>query len=65
MFYVFFNRTRHPHQIFYVFLCIDSYVFLCILMYSFVLCILLPGRAIRTSFFMDYYVLILMYSYVF
>ena len=34
-------------------------------MYSYVLCILLPGRAIRTRFFMYSYVLILMYSYVF
>ena len=35
-----FTRTRHPHQICYVFLCINSYVFLRILMYSYVLCIL-------------------------
>ena len=48
MFYVFFNRTRHPHQIFYVLLCGNSYVFLCILTYYYVSCILLPGRAIRT-----------------
>ena len=40
--------------------------FLRILMYSFVLlCILLPGCALRTRFVMYCYVFILMYSYVF
>ena len=62
---IFFTRTRHPHQIFYVFLCINSYVFLHILLYSYVVCILLPGRAIRTSIFMYAYVFILMHSNVF
>ena len=52
-----FTRMRPPHQI--------CYVFVCITMYFYVLCILLPGRAIRTRLFIYSYVFILMYSYVF
>ena len=69
-----FTRTRHPHQIFYVLLCIHSYAFLCflcILMYSFArmrpphqsyvfVCILMYAYV-----FLCILICILMYSYVF